>query len=130
MVRALPLLVALAALAAGCARTPGHTAEVEHPDAGGWRPHVWHFLVAVDGYDRALWVQDGEELREEMEQNFHGRPQAVRVRIVGVEKGDARATVTASVTYSDGSEAHVPVVVTKGEPAWLVDWPATRALWE
>jgi hypothetical protein len=83
--------------------------------------------VAVDSYDRALWVQSGEELREEMERYFHGRPQAVRVRIMGVGKGDARATVTASVTYSDGSEAHVPVAVTKGDPAWLgFSWLVVR----
>jgi hypothetical protein len=78
-----------------------------------------------------LWVQDGENVREEMDRHFAGKPQAVQVRIVGVEKGgDGQVTVTAAVSYADGTEAHVPVVVTKCEPAWLVDWPATRALWE
>jgi hypothetical protein len=32
--------------------------------------------------------------------------------------------------YADGTEGEFKVVVRKGEPAWLVDWPATRELWE
>ena len=43
---------------------------------------------------------------------------------------DGSAVVTALVSYADGTEGRVNVVVTKGEPAWLVDWRATRALWE
>jgi hypothetical protein len=29
-----------------------------------------------------------------------------------------------------GTPGVVKVVVWKGDPAWLVDWPATRELWE
>jgi hypothetical protein len=77
-----------------------------------------------------LWVHDGEELREEMERFYAGRPRAERVRIVDVEGGEASAVVTAQVGYADGTERRVRVALRKGEPAWLVDWPATRALWE
>jgi hypothetical protein len=49
---------------------------------------------------------------------------------VGVEAAGDAATVTALVGYADGAEAHVLIAVKKCEPAWLVDWPATRALWE
>jgi hypothetical protein len=131
--RLLLVLVLLAALASGCARTtgaPAHTAEVQHSDAGGFVALVWHFFVPIDPYDRALWVHDGPELREEMERYFAGRPRAVRIRIADVEKGDGRAVLTVLVAYADGSVGTRPVVVTKGEPACLVDWPATRALWE
>jgi hypothetical protein len=31
---------------------------------------------------------------------------------------------------ADGREHRLRVVVTKGDPAWLVDWPATRESWE
>jgi hypothetical protein len=117
----------LAALAAsGCARTtgaPGHTAEVQHPDAGGVLAPVWHFFVPLDAYDRALWVHDGPELRGEMERYFAGKPRAVRIRIVNVEAAsDDSATVTARIGYADGTEGTVKVVVRKGDPAWLVDW--------
>jgi hypothetical protein len=121
------VLVLLAALASGCARPTGRTAEVRPPEAAKYNGLLWHFLTATDTYDRALYVHDGEQLREEMECFHAGRPRAVRVRIVDVQGGgDDTATVTASVTYSDGSGRHVPVVVTKGDPAWLVDWRATR----
>jgi hypothetical protein len=62
---------------------------------------------------------------------FAGRPrvESVRVDAVEAETGEA-ATVTARVSYADGTAGVVKVVVTKGEPAWLVDWPATRALGE
>jgi len=41
--------------------------------------------------------------------------------MVDVEADGDVATVTALVGYADGTEAHVLVVVTKGDPAWLVD---------
>jgi hypothetical protein len=34
------------------------------------------------------------------------------------------------VRYADDAERRVPVVVTKGDPAWLVDWSATQKMWE
>jgi hypothetical protein len=73
-------------------------------------------------------VHDGEELREGMGQYFRDRPRVERLRIVDVEKDGDAATITAVVGYSDGTEAHLLVAVRKGDPAWLVDWPATRAL--
>jgi hypothetical protein len=48
---------------------------------------------------------------------------------VEAEAGNA-ATVTARVGYADGTAGVVKVALRKGDPAWLVDWPATRALWE
>jgi hypothetical protein len=45
-------------------------------------------------------------------------------------RGDGAATVTVLVRYAGDAERRVPVVVTKGDPAWLADWPATRKLWE
>jgi hypothetical protein len=38
--------------------------------------------------------------------------------------------VTARVSYADGTAGAVKVVVREGDPAWLVDWPATRELLE
>jgi hypothetical protein len=38
--------------------------------------------------------------------------------------------VTARVSYTDGTAGVVKVALRKGDPAWLVDWPATRPLWE
>ena len=66
-----------------------------------------------------------------MGRHFAGRPrvESVRVDAVEAEAGDA-ATVTALVSYADGTERRVPVAVRKGDLAWLVDWPATRALEE
>jgi hypothetical protein len=117
--------------ASGGRPTPGHTAEVEHPAAKKFYALVWHFLAALDSYYRALYVHDGEELREEMGRYFRGKPRAPRVLIVNVEaEGESVATATARVGYTDGTEGRVKVVVRKGDPAWLVDWPATRALWE
>ena len=40
------------------------------------------------------------------------------------------ATMTARVSYADGTEGTVKVALWKGDPAWLVDWPKTRALGE
>ena len=58
---------------------------------------------------------------------FRDKPRAYRVRIVDVRtEGDGAAVVTAVVVYGDGAERRVPVVVRKGDPAWLV----ARALWE
>jgi len=130
MPHALLPMVLLALIAPGCARPSGRTAEVQHPDAAGYYPLVCHFLFATDPYDRAQWVHDGSELREEMERYFRERPRAERLRIADVEKVGDAATVTALVGYADGTEAHVLVAVRKGAPAWLVDWKATRALWE
>jgi hypothetical protein len=66
-----------------------------------------------------------------MGRHFAGRPrvESVRVDAVEAEAGNA-ATLTARVTFADGTAGVVKVVVRKGDPAWLVDWPATRALWE
>jgi hypothetical protein len=92
---------------------------------------VYHFLTAADDYDRASYVHDGESYREEMGRYFAGRPrvESVRVDAVEAEPCDA-ATVTARVSYANGTAGVVKVVLRKGDPAWLVDWPATRQLWE
>jgi hypothetical protein len=74
---------------------------------------VWHFLTSTDPYGRALWVHDGPELREEMQRYFADQPLGARVRIVDVEKDGAAATVTALVSYADGTERRVPIVVRK-----------------
>ena len=131
MPRALTLL-ALLALASGCARHgEARTAEVHGADGGRYYALVFHFLTAEDDYDRASYVHDGESYREEMGRYFAGRPRVESVRVDAVEaEGDGLATVTARVSYADGTAGVVRVVVTKGEPAWLVDWPATRALGE
>jgi len=62
---------------------------------------------------------------------FAGRPrvESVRVDAVEAESGDV-ATVAALVSYADGTAGVVKVALRKGEPAWLVDWRATRALGE
>jgi hypothetical protein len=92
---------------------------------------VYHFLTAADDYDRALFVHDGESCREEMGRHFAGRPRAERVRVEEVEApDDDSAVVTARVSYADGTAGVVKVVVRKGDPAWRVDWDATRRMWE
>ena len=92
---------------------------------------MFHFLTAADDYDRASYVHGGDEFRDDMGRHFAGRPRAERVRVVAVEApDDDSAVVTARVSYADGTAGVVKVVVRKGEPAWLVDWPATRRLWE
>jgi hypothetical protein len=84
--------------------------------------------MAANDYDRASYVHDGDEIREDMARYFAGRPRAERVRVVEVEApDDDSAVVTAGVSYADGTAGEVKVVVRKGEPAWLVDWPATWA---
>ena len=127
------LLVVVLALpaSAGCARPSGRTAEVHGPDGGRYYATVYHFLTAEEEYDWALYVHDGAEPRDDMARHFAGRPrvESVRVDAVEAEAGDA-ATVTALVSYADGTERRVPVAVRKGDLAWLVDWPATRALEE
>ena len=66
MPRALTLL-ALLALASGCARHgEARTAEVHGADGGRYYALVFHFLTAADDYDRASYVHDGDEFREEM----------------------------------------------------------------
>jgi hypothetical protein len=126
------LLVAALVLAlAGCARTPGHTAEVHGADAGRFYATLYHFLTATNDYERASYVHDSDKFREEMGRHFAGRPPVARVRVDAVEAEAGNATtVTAPVSYADGTAGVVKVVVRKGDPAWLVDWPATRALWE
>ena len=125
------LLALIAALLSGCARPPDLTGELHGPDGGQFYPLVWHFLTAADEYESAGYVHDGGDFREEMGRHFAGRPrvESVRVDAVEAEAGDA-ATVTALVSYADGTERRVPVAVRKGDLAWLVDWPATRALGE
>ena len=96
----------LAALAAGCARPPGRTGEVHGPDGGRYYATVYHFLTAADDYDRASYVHDGDEFREEMGRHFAGRPRAERVRVDAVEaEGEGTATVTALVGYAAGTYA-------------------------
>ena len=66
-----------------------------------------------------------------MGRHFAGRPPVARVRVDAVEAEAGNATtVTAPVSYADGTAGVVKVVVRKGDPAWLVDWPATRELRE
>ena len=87
--------------------------------------------MAADDYDRASYIHGGDALRDDMGRHFAGRPRAERVRVVEVEASDDDSeVVTASVSYTDGTAGVVKVMVRKGEPAWLVDWPATRALGE
>jgi len=74
-------------------------------------------------------VHDGEDLRDEMRRYFAGKPLAYRVRVVDVRlERDGAAVVIAVVVYGDGAERRVSVAVRKCDPAWLVDWPATREL--
>jgi len=103
----------------------------DRPDGGRFYATVYHFLTAADDYDRASCVHDGAALRGEMARHFANRPRVERVLVdaVEAEAGDA-ATVTARVVYADGTAGVVKVALRKGEPAWLVDWPATRALGE
>jgi hypothetical protein len=131
MPRAVTLL-ALLALASGCARHgAARTAEVHGPDGGRFHATVYHFLTAANDYEWAGYVHDGESYREEMERHFAGRPPVASVRVdaADAEAGDA-ATVTALVSYADGTAGVVQVAQRKGGPAWLVDWPATRELRE
>jgi len=65
-----------------------------------------------------------------MEWYFRDRPRAERLRIMEAQADCGTTTVTALVSYPDGTERRVPIAVRKCDPAWLVDWPATRALWE
>jgi len=131
MPRALIFLALLAASLPGCARPSGRTAEVHGADGGRYYATVYHFLTAVDDYDRASYVHDGAELRGEMARHFANRPRVERVRVDAVEaEGNDVATVAALVSYADGTAGVVKVALRKVEPAWLVDWPATRALRE
>jgi len=124
--------LALLAFASGCARHgEARTVEVHGPDGGRYYATVYHFLTAADDHNRASYVHDGDEFRDDMGRHFADRPRAKRVRVAEVEASDDdSAVVTARVSYADGTAGVVKVVVRKGEPAWLVDWPATRALWE
>jgi hypothetical protein len=49
---------------------------------------------------------------------------------VDVEADGASALLAVVVTYAGGADRRVKVVVRKCDAAWLVDWPASRALWE
>ena len=100
------------------------------PADEGFQIVAEHFLTATDSWERAQWVEDGPALREEIEQRFAGRPRAQLVRVEAVEGDETSAVVTARVSYPDGTERRVRLALTKGEPAWLVDGPATRELWE
>ena len=124
--------LALPAAMPGCARHgESRTAEVHGTDGGRFHATVYHFLTAEEEYDWALYVHDGAEPRDDMARHFAGRPrvESVRVDAVEAESGDV-ATVAALVSYADGTAGVVKVALRKGEPTWLVDWRATRALWE
>ena len=101
------ILLGWVALASGCARhDEARTAEVHGPDGGRFHATVYHFLAATNDYDRACYVHDGDEFREEMGRHFAGRPRAERVRVDAVEaEGDGIATVTALVGYAAGTYA-------------------------
>jgi hypothetical protein len=77
-----------------------------------------------------LWVCDGPELCEEMEAYFRHKPRAEGCCIVDVVADGASTLLTTTVSYADGAERLVKVALRKCDPAWLVDWPATRALGE
>jgi hypothetical protein len=130
MSRVPALILVLLALAVGCAKPSGRAVEVHGPDGGRYYATVFHFLTAANDHERAEYVHDGEALREEMGRYFASRPLVSQVHVVDVEALSDAAVVTARVRYADGSEGRVKVVVRKGDPAWLVDWQATRALWE
>jgi hypothetical protein len=101
------LLVAALVLAlTGCARPSGRTAEVHGPDGGRFHATVYHFLAATNDYDRACYVHDGDEFRDDMGWHFAVRPREERVRVDAVEaEGDGIATVTALVGYAAGTYA-------------------------
>jgi hypothetical protein len=42
----------------------------------------------------------------------------------------ARTAVVAALVTASGVERRVMVALRNGDPAWLVDWPVTRELWE
>ena len=129
--RQMLLIPALVVALVGCAKPQERTAEVHSADGGRFYATMYHFLMAADDYDRASYGHGGEYCREDMARQFAGRPrvESVRVDAVEAEPCDA-ATVTARVSYANGTAGVVKVVLRKGEPAWLVDWPATRALGE
>jgi len=125
------LIPALVVALVGCAKPQERTAEVHSADGGRFYATMYHFLMAADDYDRASYGHGGEYCREDMARQFAGRPRVESVRVVEVEApDDGSAVVTALAGYADGIEGMVKVALRKGDPAWLVDWPATRPLWE
>jgi hypothetical protein len=121
----------------GCAREP-NAVELpvsEHRDRNtefsGFEILAAKFLKADESWERAQWVEDGSDLREEMDAYFAGRPRmtSVRVEAVNPRRLSDTAVVVASVTA--GGERRVPTLWTrKGTAGWLVDWRTTRKLWE
>jgi hypothetical protein len=125
------LIPALVVALVGCAKPQERTAEVHSADGGRFYATMYHFLMAADDYDRASYGHGGEYCREDMARQFAGRPRVESVRVVEVEApDDGSAVVTALAGYADGIEGMVKVALRKGDPAWLVDWPATRELGE
>jgi len=130
-VRQMLLIPALVVALVGCAKPQERTAEVHSADGGRFYATMYHFLMAADDYDRASYGHGGEYCREDMARQFAGRPRVESVRVVEVEApDDGSAVVTALAGYADGIEGMVKVALRKGDPAWLVDWPATRELGE
>jgi hypothetical protein len=66
--------------------------------------------------------------RSAYERYFLDKPRAEECRIVDVEADASSALLAVVVTYAGGAERRVKVIVRKCDPAWLVDWPATREL--
>jgi hypothetical protein len=136
MPRALPLL-ALLALACGCAREPSavELPVSEHRDRAaefsGFEILAAKFLQADESWERAQWVEGGPELREEMDAYFAGRPKAtsVRVEAVNPRRLSDTAVVVASVT-AGGERRRLTLCAKKGAAGWVIDWRATRELWE
>ena len=129
--RQMLLIPALVVALVGCAKPQERTAEVHSADGGRFYATMYHFLMAADDYDRASYGHGGEYCREDMARQFAGRPRVESVRVVEVEApDDGSAVVTALAGYADGIEGMVKVALRKGDPAWLVDWPATRELGE
>jgi hypothetical protein len=91
---------------------------------------VWHFFMASSDYDRALYVHDGEAVRDEMARHFAAWSKIEGVRVRAVEALDDGAVIVEAVVSAGGEERPWELVLRKGDPAWPVDWPATRALWE
>ena len=74
-----------------------------------------------------MLIEEGRKAREKRA----ALRRSERLRVVEVEASDDdSAVVTARMSYAGGTAGVVKVVVRKGDPAWLVDWPATLALWE
>jgi hypothetical protein len=66
-----------------------------------------------------------------MDAYFAARPKvtAVRVEAVNPRRLSQTAVVVALVT-AGGERRRLTLCAKKGAAGWLVDWPATRELWE